>query len=141
MDINVLITVLGSVIVAVAGFIIEKERERNAKLHQRKEELYRNLLYALKGFFQGNQDRDLKQQCVDEMRLTRLYANDASIRALNRFVDMMQMNEQEYELTTGQNFQKDVHRLLGEFIKAMREDLGIITDLSAEELGRTEKLI
>jgi hypothetical protein len=50
----------------------------------------------------------------------------------------MAKTEKEFEKDTGQNYQIAVHELLGEFMIAMRKDLGINTKLSSEELGRTE---
>jgi hypothetical protein len=138
MDVGVITTAVVAVIAVVLGFIFEKERDRKAKLHERKEDLYKNLVFSLKGFFQKRPDSILKQEFVDETRLARLYASDEAIKALNKFVDIMQKTEKEFKEETGEDYQKVAHYLLGEFIKAMRKDLGIKTELSAEELGRTE---
>jgi len=138
MDIAVIITVIGAIIVAVLGFIFEKERDRKAKLHERKEESYKNLLFSLKGFFHGRHDSAMKEKFVDETRLTRLYASDKSIKALNQLLDTMAKDETTFGVSSIPNYQDTIHELLGKFVKAMREDLGIKTGLSPKELGRTE---
>lgn len=138
MDIGVIITAVATVVVVVLGFVFEKERDRKTRLHERKEDLYKDLLLSLKGFFHGSHDLSLKQKFTDETRLARLYASDKAIKALNQLLDTMAQNEKEFEVTAGKNYQDTVHELLGKFIIAMREDLGLKTRLSPRELGRIE---
>ena len=142
MDTNALIAIIIPIVVVVLGslvaYLFEKGRERQAKLHERKEELYKKLVFSLKGFFREHPNSVLKQDFIDETRLARLYASDEAIKALNKFVDIMQKTEKECKEETGEDYQKVAHSLLGEFMIAMRKDLGIKTKLSAEELGRTE---
>ena len=134
----ILAAVITPIVIAVLGFVFEKERDRKAKLHERKEELYKDLVFSLKGFFGETPDSELKQDFVDEARLVRLYASDKAIKALNEFVDIMKKSEKEFEGATNKNYQEVARELLGRFIVAMRKDLGIRTKLSPEELGRTE---
>ena len=49
-------------------------------------------------------------------------------------------NEQSFKEVIGKTYQDIAHNLLGKFMIAMRKDLGIKTRLSAEELGRSEKI-
>ncbi|OGO20264.1 MAG: hypothetical protein A2144_10055 [Chloroflexi bacterium RBG_16_50_9] len=138
MDIGVILTAIITVLVVVLGFVFEKERDRKAKLHERKEDLYKDLVLSLKGFFHGSHDLSLKQKFADEIRLARLYASDKAIKSLNQFIDIMLQDEKEFEKTFDKNYQDSVHELLGQFIMAMREDLGLKTKLSSKELGRIE---
>jgi len=142
MDTNTLIAIIIPVVIAVVGswgsYLFEKWRERKARLHERKEELYKNLVFSFKGFFQENPDFSLRQEFIDETRLARLYACDEAIKALNKLVDIMKETEKAFEERTGKNYQEVAHNLLGEFMRTMRRDLGIKTKLPPEELGRTE---
>jgi len=141
MDVGVIITAGIAVLVVVLGFIFEKERDRKAKLHERKEDLYKNLVLAFKGFFVVEKpDVLLKQQFVDETRLARLYASDEAIKALNDLLDHLMKEEKSFDDVNNKSYQEVAHNLLGEFMRSMRKDLGIKTKLSAEELGRTEKI-
>ena len=137
MDTGAILTaVIIPIVIAVLGFVFEKERDRKAKLHERKSELYKNLVFSLKGFFQETPDSTLKQDFVDETRLARLYASDEAIKALNELLDHLMKDEKSFS----ESYQEVAHNLLGKFIIAMRKDLGIKTKLSAEELGRTERI-
>jgi len=141
MDVGVIITAGIAVLVVVLGFIFEKERDRKAKLHERKEDLYKNLVLAFKGFFVVEKpDALLKQQFVDETRLAQLYASDEAIKALNDLLDHLMKEEKSFDDVNNKSYQEVAHNLLGEFMRSMRKDLGIKTKLSAEELGRTEKI-
>lgn len=123
----------------MVAYLFEKERDRKAKLHERKEDLYKNLVFSIKGVFVEEPDALSKQQFVDETRLARLYASDAAIKALNELLDHLMKDEKSFGEVNGKSYQDVAHNLLGKFMKAMRKDLGIKTKLSAEELGRTER--
>jgi hypothetical protein len=138
MDIGVIITAIVTVLVVVLGFFFERERERQAKLHERKEDLYKNLLFSLKGFIHGRHDLSLKEDFADEARLARLYASDKAIKALNQFIDIMLQNEKKFEESFNKNYQDSVQEMLGQFIISMREDIGLKTKLTPKELGRIE---
>lgn len=140
MDTKILIAIIVPIVVVGLSYLFEKSRERAARLHERKMELYKSLVFSLKGFFQENPDATLKQNFVDETRLARLYASDEAIKALNKFADIMKRTEREIEKEIGKDYQKVAHGLFGEFMAAMRKDLGIKTKLSPEELGRTERV-
>ncbi|MCJ7426650.1 MAG: hypothetical protein MUO17_05945 [Dehalococcoidales bacterium] len=138
MDAGIIITAVITVVVVVLGFILEKERDRKAKLHERKEDLYKHIVSSFKGLSIEKPDALLKQQFIDETRLTRLYASDEAIKALNELLDLMMKGEKNFEEVNGKSYQYVAHNLWGKFMIAMREDLGIKTKLSADELGRTE---
>jgi hypothetical protein len=138
MDIGVVITAAVTIIVVVLGFVFEKERDRKARIQERKEELYKELLLSLKGFIHGSHELSLQRKFTDETRLARLYASDKAIMALNQLLDIMAQDEKQYESTTSNNYQTNIHEFLGKFIIAMREDLGLKTKLTPKELGRTE---
>lgn len=142
MDTNSLIAIIIPIVVIVLGslvaYLFEKERDRKAKLHERKEDLYKNLVFSIKGFFEEKPDASLRQQFIDEARLARLYACDEAIKALNKLVDIMKESEEAFRKRTGKDYQETAHNLLGEFMRAMRRDLGIKTKLTPDELGRTE---
>ena len=130
--------IIGSIAIAVIGYLFERWRERKARLHERKENLYKNLLYSIKGFFIGRTEFSAKEEFVDETRLARLYASDKAIQALDTFLDHLMKKEEVFNNESGENYQETAKKFLGVFILAMRNDLGIKTKLSAEELGRIE---
>ena len=139
MDAGIIITAVITVVVVVLGFIFEKERDRKAKLHERKEDLYRNVVSSFKGLSVEKPDALLMQQFMDEIRLTRLYASDKAIKALNELLDFLMKGGGNSEEVKGKDYQDVAHNLWGKFMIAMRKDLGIKTKLSAKELGRTEE--
>jgi len=137
----IIIPIVIAVIGSWGSYLFEKWRERKARLHERKEELYKKLVLSFKGFFKEKLDLSLRREFIDETRLARLYACDEAIKTLNELVDIMMKTEKTFEEETGENYQEVVHNLLGEFMIAMRRDLGIKTKLSPAELGRTESVI
>ena len=138
MDMNTLFTIIGAIIVAVIGYLFERWRERTARLHERKENLYKNLVLSFKGFSESKPDIGLRIQFLDEARLARLYARDDAIKALNKLVDIMMKSETQFKEETGKDYQEEAHILLGKFMIAMRKDLGMNTKLNAKEIGRIE---
>jgi hypothetical protein len=142
MDTNTLISIIIPVVIIVIGswgsYLFEKWQERKAELYKRKEDLYKNLVFSIKGFYKEKPDRTMKEAFIDQAGLARLYASDGAIRSLNNLINHLAESEEGFKSRTGKDYQEVAHNLLGEFMGAIRRDLGIKTKLSPEELGRTE---
>ena len=118
MDTNSLLAIVlpiaFAVLISLGGYLFEKDRERKARIHERKEELYKNLVLSLRGFFIESTDTALKQEFVDETRLARLYASDEAIKSLNNVLDIMMKTEEAIKGETGKDYQEVAHNLFGE---------------------------
>jgi hypothetical protein len=99
-----------------AWFLNERNKVRSEQL-QRKEERYKELLRCLKGFYAGSQDRDLKVQFIDQVKLCWLYAPDSVVKKANAFFSAIHV-ESQHPTTRA-----DQERALAEFILAIREDM------------------
>jgi hypothetical protein len=97
---------------AILAWFINEWRKRSLEEYQRKEERYRQLILALKGFYEGQQDSKLKQEFIDQFNLCWLYCPDEVIKKgyvfLNSFITENKI---------------DKHTALGEFIAEIRRDL------------------
>ena len=64
------------------------------------------------------------------------------VKSLNELIDhMAEPSGEEYQKRTGSNHGEVARLLLGKFMIAVRQDIGIKTGLTPEELGRTETAV
>ena len=130
--------VMAPVVTVVVGWALNERARRRAERERRilaqrtrKEESYRRLLQASKGFYEGTPDAAaLKQAFLDELQLCWLHASDEVIRTAYRFLDSVRIGAQT---------SVDRDRAFAAFVAALRRDalthaLVAKTDLTADDV-------
>lgn len=78
---------LGGIIGAYLDHFLERKRETERRIIERKEEQYRNFLENLLPFFEGWSDKDKKKKFMNELYThAPLYASDEVIKLANEFL-------------------------------------------------------
>ena len=112
----------------LGGLILWFMNERSKRVwerHKRKEENYRTLLLALRGFYVKIDDKKLKEEFLEQLKISWLYAPDHVIRKAYGFLDTVK--------DTNPSSQQQKQKALGVFVLAARTDLGITTNLMPDD--------
>lgn len=95
--------------------------------YQRKENNYKELIKAVRGFYISTSDVELKQKFIEQINLSWLYAPDEVIMKAYKFLETVH---------TGQiSTDKEKEKALGDFVLSIRKDL-----LSRKTTDETELL-
>lgn len=100
---------------AVIAWYINERRKRSLEEYQKKEERYRELLRAIKGFYTATSDNKLKDEFLEQIKLCWLYCPDDVIKNGYSFLNSVR--------GPNQTSNQDKELLLGNFIAAIRYDL------------------
>jgi hypothetical protein len=114
---------------AVIAWFVNERRKRAWEEYERKESNYKELILALKGFYESSSDlerKELKNKFIDQLNLCWLYSPDNVISAGYQFIRTVRADEK-----TSQDRKQES---LGYFILAIREDL------ISRRITRTTKL-
>lgn len=109
----------------VVGWLVNERRKREAEEYLRKEERYKSLLLSLRGFYEGAENLQLKQEFVNQLALCWLYCSDEMILLAYRFVATMKPERQAIA--------DEKHAALSALIGEIRRDL-----LSRRAVRRTK---
>ena len=100
---------------AVIAWFVNRRRDRQLDDYRRKEERYRELLLAVRGFHDPSAPAELRQRFFDQMYLSWLYCPDEVIRKGIRFIETVADGN-----TSSDDDRRDS---LGSFVLAIRADL------------------
>jgi len=103
---------------AVAAWFINERRKRAWAEYERKEQNYRELIKALKGFYDSHsisERKVLKNQFIDQLNLCWLYSPDIVIKTAYGFLDTVHTSVIKSE--------KEKEEALGLLILEIRKDL------------------
>lgn len=134
--VGVLVTGIG----AVGAWVINEKRKRASEEYQRKEERYRELLGALRGFYITDRDPRAVQTFLDQLNLCWLYCPDNVIRSAYAFVDTVSTGvlrtDEEKELAVGELVAAIRHDLVSRrIVKRTRLSAADFRHLAASDLG------
>lgn len=121
--------VFGGIGGALITHYLAVKRERISAIFIEKRKNYEKLLEAVRGFVRGEPDE--KQQFIDEMNRSWLYASDEVVRETRRFLDLYVDHAKHGSRHVPA---KEVDPVMGATLLAMRKDLGFKkTALSSQE--------
>lgn len=106
---------IGSVVVAAVGWLLNQREKREAVEYARREARYRQLLAALRGFYEETADPEMRVKFLDQVNLCWLYCPDEVIRRAYAFLETVQTGA----ATTGEA----KNLAAGELVAAVRRDL------------------
>ncbi len=104
------------IVAAIIAYLLNEKSKRRWEEYQRKEESYKKLIIALKGFYKGSNDDNLKQEFIDQANIAWLYLPDNIIRKIYHFIDTVHTDSEEYT-------DKDRTKYSNELIYSLRKDL------------------
>lgn len=110
------IAVVIAAIIAVCGYVVKGELDIRMSQRGQKEERYKGMLRALKGFYESSQEKQLKEKFLEELTQAYLYAPDHVIRAANKFFDTIRVKPEP-------SSEEEKRKALTSLIIAMRKDL------------------
>ena len=117
------------IVIPLTGAIIVWWLNERSKLkwekYKRKEDRYRGFLESIHGFYVTSQDKEQKEQFLQELRLAWLYCPDDVVKAGNAFLGTV--------ATGGQSSDEVKERALAEFEIALRRDLHGKTELTVKD--------
>jgi Pyruvate/2-oxoacid:ferredoxin oxidoreductase delta subunit len=105
---------------AVIAWFVNERTKRKWQEYQRKEDRYKELLRAARGFYVQTNDTILKQTFIDQLNLCWLYCPDSVIKKGYAFLNTVHSSKKSTD--------QEKENALGNFIAAIRADLfsGII---------------
>ncbi len=104
------------ILLAILAWYLNERGNRQRAEFERREERYRQLVTALRGFYVATADRQLRQAFLDQVNLSWLYCPDEVIRRAYEFLDVVHADN------VGGS-EADRQRAAGEFMSAIRRDL------------------
>lgn len=110
------VAVIIAAIIAVCGYMVKGKLDIRMSERGQKEERYKGMLTAIKGFYESSQDRQLKGKFLEELTQAYLYAPDQVIRAANKFLDTVRVKPEP-------SSEEEKRAALVSLIIAMRKDL------------------
>jgi len=110
------IAVIIAAIIAVCGYVIKGNLDIQMREREQKEERYKGMLLAVKGFYASSQDQQLKQRFLDELNQAYLYAPDHVVQAADKFLDTLKVKPTP-------SSEEEKRMALASLIIAMRKDL------------------
>ena len=118
---------LGGVIGAYFNHILEKKREMELRIVERREDQYRRFLENIIGFFEGWIDKERQKNFMEELYThAPLYASDEVIKLANKYL----------EAFSSKNDSRERDKYYRELVIAIREEL---RKLQGEKTELTEK--
>ena len=100
---------------AVIAWFFNERQKRRWEEYQRKEENYKALLRASRGFYDGLQDAGKKTEFLEQLDICWLYCSDDMIRKVYGFLDTVK--------TGAQTADSEKFQALGGLVVAIRRDL------------------
>ena len=80
-------SIVGSILVVVAGWYLTEKSKRKWEAYKRKEDNYRELIRTLNGFYEDQADSALRQEFLYQLNICWLYGSDEVIRSAYSFLD------------------------------------------------------
>ena len=121
-EISPLLAVVVPLVGAIVVWCLNECAKRRWEKYKRKEERYLTLLKSLRGFYVNSQNRDQKEDFIQELRLAWLYCPDEVIKAGNAFLETVATNANSLDETK--------EGALAVFVLALRRDLNVKTKLA-----------
>ena len=101
---------------AVIAWYVNEWRKRLADQYQRKEANYKELIRALRGFYEGAANaNELKLEFLNQLNVSWLYCPDDVIRKGYAFLETVHARERRSD--------SEKQRAFGAFVEAIRKDL------------------
>jgi hypothetical protein len=100
---------------AIAAWYFNERSKRAWEEYTRKENNYKQLLFALKGFFVATQSKELRDEFLQQVNLCWLYCPDEVIQKAYTFMDSVHT-----ESTSGTEVSE---KAMGDFVAAVRADM------------------
>ena len=110
------IAIIIAAIIAVLGYVVKGKIDTEARERHQKEDRYRGMLIAMRGFYSSHTDNELKQKFVDELNQAHLYASDDVMQAANRFLHTVMVKPEP-------STEEERKYALVNLVFAMRKDL------------------
>ena len=125
---------IGGVIGAYFNHFLERKREMERRIVERKEEQYRNFLENLLAFFEGWHDKQKKEKFMIELYThAPLYASDEVIKLANEFLKSFRDKDLRQGGKSDTHYRKLVLVIRKE-IKKLNKDKTILTEEDFEIL-------
>jgi Pyruvate/2-oxoacid:ferredoxin oxidoreductase delta subunit len=112
---ELLLSLTVPLVAATIAWFANERQKRRAEEYARKEDSYRALVRASRGYYVGAENREQKNLFLEQVDLCWLYCPDEVIRRAYAFLETVK--------TGAQSTEAERNRTFGDFLVAIRKDL------------------